>query len=424
MLVQFTVENYRSFKTPCTLSMVASRDTQRRDQLILNAGGTKINLLRVAAIYGANAAGKSNFFKAFAFFRGMIRDSAKESQVDEPIAVTPFLFQDGAEEIPSRFEIVFILGGRLLRYGFACTASRITQEYLHDLHPRTKVLFERDAEKIEFGRSFKRGEVPTKPRANSLWLSLAALLGHQEGTVIVSALLGHYKSLAVGNPSTTQRMIQTGSAQKEAVVRLLGRADLNIVDLTTWEQSFDDFAKEVRMPPSLQEHVKASAQSAAAVYRTRFRHRSFSENGVREVEFGEDDESAGTLRLFSIAGPFVETIEKGLSVFADELDRNLHPLIVESLVSGFLENSTSNAQLVCSLHAVELMGPARGTESPNSALLRRDQIFLIEKRRDGSSDLYSLWDYGQSRKDEDRRTRYLRGFYRAIPAVSPFVEKD
>ena len=128
MLVEFTVGNYRSFREPQTLSMEATTlksapENKSLDEEVIFTQG-KLKLLSSAAIYGANASGKSNFIRAWSFFREQIIDSARESQAGDEIEVEPFAFSVENQEKPSFFEVVFIVDKKRYRYGFEANPKK------------------------------------------------------------------------------------------------------------------------------------------------------------------------------------------------------------------------------------------------------------------------------------------------------------
>ena len=139
MLIEFTVANYLSFKEPVTLTMLASNYREFQDTHVFNYKNFK--LLKSAAIYGANASGKSNLCKAMAFMADFIQTSSKETQIGEKIDITPFLLNTSCEKRPSEFEIVFFLNDNLYRYGFHITDKRIVKEWLYYVPKKSEKLF-------------------------------------------------------------------------------------------------------------------------------------------------------------------------------------------------------------------------------------------------------------------------------------------
>ena len=144
MLIEFSVENYLSFKDKVTLSMAASRDKSLLQNVTKSAQGTKFDLLKSAAIYGANAAGKSNLIKAMNFSKDFILNSSRESQKDSPIKVTPFKLDAVLHSKPSKFEIIFLQEGVRYFYSFSVDSTRVYEEKLYSYPKNQKrLLFER-----------------------------------------------------------------------------------------------------------------------------------------------------------------------------------------------------------------------------------------------------------------------------------------
>src|SRR6266550_4201252 len=128
MLIQFTVGNFKSFKEKATLSMEAAADDWLDSDNVTIAGPLRI--LKSAAIYGANAGGKTNFLTAMARFRDWVKHSSKDSQAGDRIPVTPYRLHTETESEPTFFEVVFLKNGRRFRYGFEATAQTVRSEWL------------------------------------------------------------------------------------------------------------------------------------------------------------------------------------------------------------------------------------------------------------------------------------------------------
>ncbi len=176
MLIELTVGNYRSFKEPATLSMVASKLASHDQQLDENTifeppGGPR--LLTSVAIYGANASGKSNLVAALDLMQYLVNDSARRAQATGGIPVEPFRLSTETVTRPSHFEIVF-LAGTQYRYGFEVDRQRVHREWLYHVPTvREALLFEREGDQIKLGAAFKEGRgLAEKTRPNALFLSV------------------------------------------------------------------------------------------------------------------------------------------------------------------------------------------------------------------------------------------------------------
>ena len=134
MIIQFTVENFLSFKEPATLSLAASalKEKQTRsDEIVFELEGTNLSLLKSAVIYGANASGKSNLVKALDFFKWFVINSSKGVQSGESIRVESFRLNRRTEQEPSYFEAVFADETVQYRYGFEVDEKRVHREWLY-----------------------------------------------------------------------------------------------------------------------------------------------------------------------------------------------------------------------------------------------------------------------------------------------------
>ena len=131
MLIEFSVQNFLSFREPAHFSLVKGSGSELEGTNVIGHDALSTPpLLRSAAIYGPNAAGKSNLIKAMKVMEQMVRKSASETQAGEPLSITPFLLDEDSAKHPCEFEVHFISEGVRYQYGFAATQKRITEEWL------------------------------------------------------------------------------------------------------------------------------------------------------------------------------------------------------------------------------------------------------------------------------------------------------
>ena len=179
MLIEFSVGNYRSFKEKVTFSMVATNLVAKDKNLDENnvfAVNEDLTLLKSAAIYGANASGKSNLAKALVFMKKFMIDSSRETQSVDKIKVEPFRLSTETEKEPSFFELVFRVDNVQYRYGFEANQERVVSEWLFYV-PQTREtkLFERKLSTITISNKKYTAEgLQDKTRNNSLFLSVSA----------------------------------------------------------------------------------------------------------------------------------------------------------------------------------------------------------------------------------------------------------
>lgn len=386
MLIEFKARNFRSFHDELTFSMLATSDKSLPANTFTapNFGGRK--LLHSAAIYGANASGKSNLVAAMQSMARFICEDVN-SPPGNPIATDPFLLSAKPNTEPTSFEITFIAAGIRYQYGFQITCECILQEWLVAYpHGLPQTWFERNYQRVAaseptwyFGRRLKGENIRlsklTQP--NQLFLSRAAQDNHPQ-LLPVHQWFGN--TLKVFSQSTTAlpNQFKPNSSLYTAIRHIMQAADFGIID----------FEIEDATNPS---NVKMIYQAG---------------EGER-IAMPLEKESSGVRRLFALAAPIVEILQSGGTLFVDDLDANLHPLLAYSLVNIFHkpESNPNHAQLIFSAHDTSLI---------DTRLLRRDQIWFVEKDRQGNTQLYALAEFSP-RKEEHLARGYLLGRYGAIP---------
>lgn len=444
MFVQFTVKNYKSFRDEAKLSLLASgydKDPLTEANLIEGTLTGSVRLLRTAAIYGANAAGKSKLVEAMHVMRLFILRSA--ASTGQKIPVVPFRLNPDTEQAPSEFELVFLHEGDLFRYGFAATADHVVAEWLFyrpDLaRPKTKEIeiFYRDGQTFDavHPRQFKIGARLIKDvmvRPDALLLSVAAqfnevlaqrVFGWLGRFNIISGLQEEgYEGFTV-----SKVMHPTG---KGAIIGFLREADLGIAEVRVRAIEHESDLPG-NLPSDLRERLtEALTEKDGLIFGgAKAVHRVYDSSGNRTgvLEFDMEDESSGTQKYFALSGPILETLQQGDVLVIDELESKLHPNLVQRLVGLFHSPVTNprNAQLIFNTHDSNLLtaeSPSDvGTATP---LLRRDQIWFVKKDRYGASSLYSLASFktDQVRKTDDFREKYLQGRYGAVPYLNEYEE--
>jgi hypothetical protein len=384
MLIRFRASNFRSLRDEVELSMVASSEDDPASVVPCEALG--LSLLRVAAIYGANAAGKSNVLAAMAFMSEAVRDSRRVWKPEGPIPCQPFLLDQN--EDPSFFEADFFLEGVRYRYGFRLDSQSILGEWLY-AYPsrRSQRWFSREEDAaFTFGKQLKGHHRAIEPltRKNTLFLSVAAENNHP-------ALSPIYTWLARNLHMTNRELYRTltiwtlGKGRDEdfqaRLLHFLTQADLGIVG---WDIS--------RREPGRREFPEIE-----------LRHRSGSE--AQEISIPFREESQGTQAWFTLGAMLLRTLDSGAVLTVDELDASLHPHLALEVVRIFQDPARNprNAQLIFNTHDTNLLRS-----------LRRDQIWFVEKDEGGATHLYPLTDF-KPRKGENLERGYLQGRYGAIP---------
>lgn len=427
MLVQFTVENYRSFKERNTFSMRAANIAapEKRVDQENTFEETGVSLLKAAAIYGANASGKSNFVKALGFMRRFVLNSAREGQATDRIPSEPFRLSTETIDAPTMVEIIFILKGDRYRYGFEVTRKQVIGEWLYRTRTtREMKLFEREHTTIDVGSSFKEGRgLEDRTRENALFLSVVAQFNGSIAGEVVQWLDDLNIRIGVNDLSDrldTTRQMAAGGYHNEIVGFVKG-LDLGIEDIETVEREprvkvelTSDGDPEASPPYELDRVFRDLMEYGKT--RVRTIHRVYDSEGrsVTSRPFDlEQHESEGTKKLFGLAGQLIGTLNAGHVLVVDELDARLHPLITCAIIELFQNPKTNprNAQLIFTTHDTNLLSNTR---------FRRDQIWFAEKDRRGGTHLYSLIEY-KVRNDASFEKDYIKGRYGAIPYIGDFT---
>ena len=420
MLIEFSVANFLSIKERQTLRMDATGISDYPER-VFNAGRHK--LLRSAAIYGANASGKSNLLKAMAAMRQIVMTSAERSSTAE-IEVDPFLLSTETENASSYFEIVFLLDNVGYRYGFEATKESINAEWLYMAKKnQDKPLFLRVGEEIEVFNIFKEGRgLEEKTRDNALFLAVCDQFnGVKSGQIL--AWFDSFNSIS-GLSHERLRRVTFGmlddKKQNSMLQNFFNQMNLgfNLLALTKETFSIDKIPKEI--PDDVRERLakELKGKTVAGVVTL---HTKYNADGEvsEEVDFDLDEqESSGTNKVFDLSGPVFDTLQDGNILIVDELDAKLHPLLTQAIIRLFNDPETNpkNAQLIFATHDTNLLTYGQ---------FRRDQIWFTEKDKFGATCLYSLVEYKEEdgtrvRKDRSFETDYIQGRYGAIPYIGDF----
>ncbi len=417
MLLQFSVENFKSFKDTAVLSMEASAD---KDLPYNVTTIKKTRCLNTAAIFGANAAGKSNIFAALTAAILLIRRS-NSRQVTEPLfEIVPFRFDLETLHKPTSFEFVFFSEGKKYVYGFSATQKEVQKEYLYVYNSaKASKVFERtDINKYRFtSPALKRELEPLTERntPNKLFLATATAW-NCEATRI--PYVWFETKINTYSTDFDQLFSQTASmfdndedhSLRRFTTRILHEADINIDDFEveikdiSSEQFLQQFPQELR---GLMSTIPAATNKTVKIETVH----SVTEDGItKQYNLPLGEESQGTRNLFLFSPVLKRAFETGETLCIDEFDASLHPILVRYLFSLFNnpEINRENAQLIVSSHSMVLMSLKN---------LRRDQIYFVEKdRKTGKSELYSLDEFSP-RKEENIRKAYMLGRYGSIPDI-------
>ncbi len=410
MLIQFRFQNFLSFRDDTILDFSATKITEHGEHVVTIG---KEKLLPVAAIFGANASGKTNALSALTFMAFYVTKSfqfgskAKDHQEDNdgrPM-LPPFLFCPASREAATTFEVYFTIGkennGRVYNYGFVLDRNGVVEEWLN-----IKAKTAKEARKVFYrsGPTCDLSGLPPKMQEN-----IKLSLGPETLIVSLGAILriGVLKAVYdwfydcnftdFGDPdinATLSRQLPPRFWEKSVQVQVVNY-------LSSFDPSIIDFEVERN---EKEKYVKVNA-----IHRT-------SDGGT--IALPLEQESSGTLKMLTLYPFLKNTLRDGSVLVVDELNARLHPLLVRSFLLTFLDPNINknHAQLIFTTHDAWQL---------SNDLLRRDEIWFTEKDGDGASTLYSLADFQNEdgdkiRKDENYEKNYLLGKYGAIPTLKCF----
>jgi uncharacterized protein len=436
MLTDFRVVNFLSFKDEQRFTLIASSDPTHQECVSQPADGVRV--LKVSAVYGANASGKSNLIKAMKAAVSFIINSANQSNLGKPINIyRPFRLHQPTTRQPSMFEFSILIGGRRFEYGFSVDSERVYDEWLFVYTQPGAARPSKWLERYYDARTKKetwhfRG--PLKPherllrertRDNCLVLSRGADLNIEAFHALFlwfvqSVWFFDLSEKPTTLMSQTARRMHGDSSFAERVTKLIRDADTGIANLepTVQEIKLDDLP--IRLSADRQRSLNLEFEEGPTIqsWGVNSLRRTSDGKGLVQFDF-EYEESNGTQRLLAIAGPCLDALDRGTTVVVDELECSLHPLLVHKIVELF-QSPIANprgAQLIFATHEDELMRPD---------LFRRDQIWLAEKNHEYSTELVSLYDFSDKerpRSQEMFRKNYLAGRYGGIPRFGRTFEE-
>lgn len=386
MLIQFTIENHRSIKDSAVISFAASKDKSMEDCLL--HPDEKRTLLPVLAIYGANAAGKSNVLHALLTLKDMVAGNAAKLSKGQKLPWEPFAGNDR----PTTFEIMYIYGGIRYVYGVSFDAKKIHSEYLyHWPNGREALIFSRDNGAYEFRDNIQEqttlsGRTPD----NKLYLVSSNdwnLPQTENAYKWFYEELCSISDMPTASSETVAEIVKSDE-QKALILKELLLADLGISDVT----------------------IKAIAGKKDETVITTT-HRIIADDGsVEHFQLLMDQESSGTQRFFARIGGWLQALENGSLLIVDEIEHSMHPLLTRRLIEMIQDSeiNKNGAQLLFTTHDALLL---------DLDFLRRDQIWFAEKNENTcATDLYSLASFSP-RKGENIRKGYLQGRFGAIPFI-------
>lgn len=423
MLIEFSVENFLSFREKQTFSMVAAPKLQKKENVFTpDVKGEKLpKLLKVAAIYGANASGKSNLIKALKLANEFA--TRQPSAQASPLPVSPFRFDPLLAEQPSRIELHFVTAGQRYSFELAATKERIMEERLTAFpNGKATLLYERirsvAGEQYTMGKSLEGGRAlhtiwQQLTNARTLFIAQAVANSSEDmkqlrepfqwlqfGVIVVD------EERMSGLSSITQELAKEDPLFAKDISSFLQEIDVPVASI-----QFESTVQGVRLDSGNSVNTLAQTKSSAAEHKTVFTHKTAL--GEALFEFGEESKGTQNLIGFWIPWHLKETpmalrpeFAQFQALVVDELDSSLHSNIVASLIKKHIE-AEHTTQLIFTTHDTHLM---------DTKLLRRDQFWLTERDENGATQLRSIHDF-EGREGEDLEKRYYEGRYRGLPFI-------
>ena len=427
MLIEFKFTNYRSFRDETVLSMEAIGLGTYKSCLIPFRNK---RLLPAAAIYGKNGGGKSNVIRAFWLAVQFIRNAQRTQHENALIPVQPFLLNDTSRDEPTSFEFIYAIADVKYVYGFSATKKEIFKEYLYYAPKgQLSMVFERDHQNFMFrdnSEKKRRQLISEAVGPNQLYFAIACTMNE---TACQKAMSWFRENIFFSRDYTDipSQLIEYSENPDmlAAIKKYAENADVGIQDMNFEfrNEEIKDASNTGDIPSgivaALTQFAKAlsdiSNNSEIKLQRSEVNatsyHRGLKSDGSEALfELQLADESDGTRKLMALAPAIERALECGGLLLVDELEKEMHPLMVEMIVSKFQSQSSNpnHAQIIFTTHDTELL---------NMNLLRKDQLYFADKsKKDGASELYSISEL-QTPTNENIRKGYLLGKYGGTPDI-------
>ncbi len=407
MILEFSVANFLSFKDKVTFSMLANSTNGLDDNYIVS---NDRRVLKTNAIYGANASGKTNLFKILTIVISMLR-SSNIVNINEKLPITPFKFDKNTIDKPSEFEIKFIVDDVRYVYGFVADSNKIYEEYLY-YYPNgreTKIFDRTNTNDYSFPQKDEKilNDIASKNAPNKFLIATATNWNYEKTKApykFLSIDINTFNNLSGLRDLALREYLKNDKDLKDFALDFLKKADFNIEDYKVLETDVPDDVLAA-IPDFIK--VGMNMKENPKVFTALFKHKG------SDVELSYEEESMGTQIIFCFIPFIMDALNNKRVVVVDELDKSLHPYLVEMIVQMFNDPdiNKTGAQLIFNTHDTNLL---------NLNILRRDQIWFTEKDdKNGISDLYPLSDFSV-RKTENVERGYMLGRYGAVP----FIKND
>jgi AAA15 family ATPase/GTPase len=427
MIVSFTIENWMSFSDSASCSMIASRERQH-GQRVPRVSKYKTRILPLAVIYGGNASGKTNFFKALNFVKSMV---VRGVGSDSLIPVEPYKLDCESIDRPSRFKLELLIDEMIYEFSFAVTRKAVLEEKLVQITSTSeKVLYNRQGGMPNFDSSLAKDQFLNfafkGTGDNQLFITNAVSQKIDTFRPVYDWFKNTLELIAPDSRfETFEHFLDEGHPLYSTMNEMLPQLDTGISHLGGEEMPFENLPFSEGLKNKLKEDLKEGRSIRFFATPTNERFvitRKLGELVAKKlvtfhtksdgskVKFDIRCESDGSQRVIDLLPAFLEisAISSKKVYVIDELDRSLHSLLTRQLIEGYLANCSteSRMQLLITTHDILLM---------DQELLRRDEMWVAERNNKGGSELFSFSDYKDVRYDKDIRKSYLQGRLGGIP---------
>ena len=418
MLIEFTVENYRSFKELTKLSMQSTKIVDLPEHSVnVDVGSNSLAINKLGVFFGSNAAGKSNMLRAFEHMRTLVVKLGipKKERTDFLTSdYDPFRFSTDSRQAPTLFQSIYEVHGTYFRYGFIYDSKEIIEEWLYSgtFDDENKIFIRYSDKTIEYGDAAHISDIKNAEKylnGKNLLLSVGADLK----IAFCEKAISFFISIVLQFPHSMPLAILLEKQEFLPIVSsLLAFADTGISNIESRKRKSPELEIPEDVPDAvaklfeaMKALVKEQEENMSAVM---FRHSGLDGEDPELALLPEEQESRGTLTFITLLFRLCLAIQRDSVVVVDELDNGLHPLLVAGILKFFTSIPGSKAQLLCSSHCSVIF---------SREIVRRDELWITEKDIDGQSVLISASDYKDARSDGNLTRRYLEGRFGGVPLL-------
>jgi AAA15 family ATPase/GTPase len=403
MILEFAIQNFKSFKELQVFSLEASNEEEDNDNIlrVINAKGN-YRVLKTKAIYGANAAGKSNLILGLVAMWKILDNNLKYNEVFQNF-VAPYRLDSELVKKPTYFQIIFTHDGNRYRYGFEVDKDKVHSEWLYLKREKEVVLFEREGiDIIELNEtSFKEGKIIKQGKGIKMFTNRTLVISvlDQLSSPISSIVKESINEKIIISPNLPSQyrhdnnwfmqamhQFEEDSVFQKWTIQLLHEIDDSITNSKI---------QEIVLPDGQVDKIPVIIRTIEGY----------------DIPFMlETEEASGTKKIFDYSSIIYRSIKEGKALIIDEMDALLHPKLTRKIIELFQSpEAHKDAQLIFATHDTNLM---------DNELLRRDQITFIEKSKEGHSEIFDLSDIKGVRAKDLFEKNYLKGNYGALPTLN------